>query len=298
VVGPPDEILTDRGTSYTAEIFGHFCDYFSIDKKFTYAHRHQSNPAEREGQEILRHLRAIVFDKRLKNRWSTLLPLVLYIYNCMFCFAIGTSPMRLRFGDTVTPFRGLLVQWDDITPDVAPTYESHIQQLSDDMTMIIQVCQQHQSEELAKRLRDTPLESDFYFAEGDFVCAKYPGRPPHKLSPRYRGPLVILNRRGDVYDCQDLLTQQVCHFHLDDLKMYVHDPRESREWVTAPDRDQYFVEAIVDHRGDPRRKSTLEFRVRWQGFGEEEDTWLLHRYVKDLEALTPYLLDHPELKMK
>ena len=110
VVGPPDEILTDRGTSYTAEIFGHFCDYFSIDKKFTYAHRHQSNPAELEGQEKLRHLRAIVFDKRLKNRWSTLLPLVLYIYNCMFCFAIGTSPMRLRFGDSVTPFRGLLVQ--------------------------------------------------------------------------------------------------------------------------------------------------------------------------------------------
>ena len=70
--------------------------------------------------------------------------------------------------------------------------------------------------------------------------------------------------------------------------MYVHDPRESREWVTVPDRDQYFVEAIVDHRGDPRRKSTLEFRIRWQGFGEEEeDTWLLHRYVKDLESFTP-----------
>ena len=54
----------------------------------------------------------------------------------------------------------------------------------------------------------------------------------------------------------------------------------------------------IYHRGDSRRKSTLEFRIRWRGFGEEEDTWLLHRYVKDLEALTPYLLDHPELRMK
>ena len=296
--GPPDEILSDRGPHYTAEIFDHFRQYFSIEKKFTYPHRHQSNPAERDGQEITRHLRAIVYDKRLKDRWSVLLPLVLYIHNCMWCFAIGTSPMRLRFGESVTPFRGLLVQWEDAPTPAEETYEAHIQQLSADLTMIVQVCQEHQSRELAKRLRASPEESDFYFHEGDFVTARYPNRPPHKLSPRYRGPLVVLNRRGDVYDCQDLLTQQVCHFHLDDLKMYIHDERESREWVTAPDRDQYFVDAIVDHRGDPRRKSTLEFRIRWRGFGEEEDTWLLHRYVKDLEALTPYLLDHPELRMK
>jgi transposase InsO family protein len=50
IVGPPDEILTDRGPAYIAEIFDHFRDYFSFEKKFTYAHRHQSNPAERGGQ--------------------------------------------------------------------------------------------------------------------------------------------------------------------------------------------------------------------------------------------------------
>jgi hypothetical protein len=49
------------------------------------------------------------------------------------------------------------------------------------------------------------------------------------------------------------------------------------------------VDSIVEHIGDPKLRSSLYFRIRWKGYDESFDTWLLHRYVKDLEALNEYI---------
>ena len=45
------------------------------------------------------------------------------------------------------------------------------------------------------------------------------------------------------------------------------------------DRDFYEVEAILRHRGNPRKKSTMQFLVKWQGYDESANTW---QSLKDL----------------
>ena len=67
--------------------------------------------------------------------------------------------------------------------------------------------------------------------------------------------------------------------------------------VAAVDTDEYVVEAIIDHRGNPNRRSTLEFLVRWLGYEPEEDTWLPWKNVKELAALDVYAAAHPELRL-
>ncbi|GKT31054.1 hypothetical protein ADUPG1_005738, partial [Aduncisulcus paluster] len=58
--------------------------------------------------------------------------------------------------------------------------------------------------------------------------------------------------------------------------------------MTGVDQEEYVVESIIAHRGGPRKKS-LEFQVRWLGYGPEDDTWESYDNVKELEALEKYL---------
>ena len=66
-------------------------------------------------------------------------------------------------------------------------------------------------------------------------------------------------------------------------------------YLAAADKDEFVVEMIVDHRGSIKKRSKMEFRVRWQGYDETEDTWLLWKEVKDLVALDIYIQNYAEL---
>ncbi len=50
--------------------------------------------------------------------------------------------------------------------------------------------------------------------------------------------------------------------------MYV-DPRD----ITLRDRDEFYVEKILAHRGDVGRLKTLVFHDKWRGFDESFKSW-------------------------
>jgi hypothetical protein len=39
------------------------------------------------------------------------------------------------------------------------------------------------------------------------------------------------------------------------------------------DHGEFIVEKILDHRGNHKNKSTLEFKVRWLGFEPEDEPY-------------------------
>jgi len=59
---------------------------------------------------------------------------------------------------------------------------------------------------------------------------------------------------------------------------------------TAPVLDSHFWEvlSIVAHRGTPRKRSKMVFKVRRQDFGPEDDTWVPYANVKTSRALLDY----------
>jgi hypothetical protein len=147
-------------------------------------------------------------------------------------------------------------------------------------------------------MKSTP-DDPTQFDVGQHVLVSYPNRPPNKLAPKWRGPLVVVEVKGNTYVCQDLCTHKVVSFHISRLKAYNMDSTPDVTAVAAVDQDEWEVEEIVDHRGPKhgRPKSKLEFRVRWKGFEPEEDTWLPYAEVRELQALDAYTANHPELRL-
>ena len=82
--------------------------------------------------------------------------------------------------------------------------------------------------------------------------------------------------------------------HVTSLKKFEYnkdrvDPRQ----VAMKEANVFDVEKIIEHRcKNPKRISTYEFRVRWMGYNESDDTWEPWSGLRDNEFLHKYLQDH------
>ena len=292
--GPPREIQSDNGPQYVAKIFENLTKFMDSGRKKTLAYRHESNGiVERSNQEVLKHLRAIVFDKRLKSSWSLSIPLVMRIMNSSTHSSTGNSPMRILFGDNISSNRGLLTTWNKLPEEIA--YEEYIQKLNDNLKTIIDASQKHQRTIVQRRLKKQP-EHPTEFQVGEYVLISYPdGNIPDKLTPVWKGPFVITERNHNTYTCQDMLTQKTTPVFVDRLKSYTHDGSMDIKDVALPDRDEYVVDRIIEFTGDPKKKRSLSFKVRWQN-ELSDDSWLPWEQVRDLAALDVFISDKPHLQ--
>eukprot|EP01042_Synura_sphagnicola_P002361 gene2361-2830_t len=97
-------------------------------------------------------------------------------------------------------------------------------------------------------------------------------KPPTKLHTPWRGPFRVINVNGAKYTLQDLVTMRNEDVHVSLLKPFHYDPAETDPLTVAlADSNSFIVERILDHRGDLRRVSTLEFKVKWLGY--ENPDW-------------------------
>ena len=102
-----------------------------------------------------------------------------------------------------------------------------------------------------------------------------------KLSPRFIGPLEILERIGTVtYRLALPPSMTGVHkvFHVSMLRKYTLDPAHVVDWGQIEvDTDETFKEGpvcIVDNRDQVLRRKTVRLvRVLWQQYGVEESTW-------------------------
>jgi transposase InsO family protein len=294
--GAPKFVRSDNGPQFTANLIKEFLRLVGSSPQYTIAYRHESNGiVERTNREVGRHLRSIVMDKRVKDQWSECLPFVQRILNSTVNRSIGTTPARILFGDAIHLDREIIR-----TPEVESheslqtTVEDYVQNLTRLQCAIVEASQEHMRAEVEHRLSKSP-ENPRSLNAGDYVLVSYPERAPNKLVPRWRGPMLVVSVQGSMCCVQDLRTLKHCDFHISRLKEYNMDQTPDPLQVAQVDDDEWEVSEIVDHRG--RNKKNFEFRVRWKGFGEKDDTWLPLKDCRDLEALDSYLQQHPGLKI-
>ena len=61
--------------------------------------------------------------------------------------------------------------------------------------------------------------------------------------------------------------------------------------VARRDRMEFFVESILDHRGNLSRMKEIEFLVRWLNFNDSHDSWEPYANLRDNQRLHVYLLE-------
>jgi transposase InsO family protein len=110
IFGCPSQIVSDRGTHFTAEIIQELMVLVGINHVLTLAASKQENAAvENANKRSQEYLRSMLFDNRILNRWSDVLPLVQRIMMAEPNDVIGVSPAQLLFGNSIQLDRGIFL---------------------------------------------------------------------------------------------------------------------------------------------------------------------------------------------
>ena len=110
--GAPMQILSDNGPQYVHELIKELLYLMGSDHELTTAYSHQENAlVERANKEVLRHLRAIIFNQKVITRWSLALPLVQSIINAELNSNTGCAPAQSIFGNSIDLDRGILLSF-------------------------------------------------------------------------------------------------------------------------------------------------------------------------------------------
>ena len=149
--------------------------------------------------------------------------------------------------------------------------------------------------------RDKQLQTDFHaLVEFDPTITEYPVNfyvlftPPvgrsDKLLPCHRGPYQVMDRANSIYTLEDLVSGKHITTHIHNLRPFNYDLDRTSPLTVAQHNEQEFVaESIISHHDNPNKRSTMEFKVRWAGFGESCDTWEPYKALVHADKLHDYL---------
>ena len=94
---------SDNGPQYVNATITELLRLLGTEHVRTIAHSHEENLiVERVNKEVMRHLRALVFDDKTFANWSLKLPLVQRILNSSEHESIGVSPAQLLLGNAIS----------------------------------------------------------------------------------------------------------------------------------------------------------------------------------------------------
>ncbi len=143
-------IRSDRGTQFVNAIISQLLSLLQIEHELSLAYSKEHNAiVERANKEVMRHLTAIIFDKRVSAAWSPeYLPLVQRIMNAKVHDTIGVSPAELLYGKAINLYTGFLSPFPTESlvkgPEeaVSGRLSDHIAELIAMQTMLIEVAKE------------------------------------------------------------------------------------------------------------------------------------------------------------
>lgn len=274
-------LISDPGSDLTSEVVEHLTAWYGIRHVFSLVNRHESNGVEGTNKSVLRHLRALVSDERVRDRWSdpAVLCLVQYMLNSQVSHETGVVPYHAHFGTE----DGTYLRLPEPSTPAANTQE-FVRLLDEDLRLIWDISRRHQSELADKRgVNDDPALQNQY-QPGDLVLLQRdPQAPlPEKLSFRYMGPYEVIAQSKNDVTCRHLCVKTVHTFHVERLKIF-SGTRADAERVAQLDHDQHEIADILYYRGDPEARRSMDFYVR---FADGDEKWV--PWSKDLFDSVPY----------
>lgn len=297
--GIPHSVVTDNGSQFINSLFDQLYSLTGISQIRITPYSHEENGmVERSIREVLRHLRCIVSDRRCHHRWSSVLPMVQRIMNTTINTVTQVSPAQLVYGTEANLNQSIFpvstTSASSNNSSSTTSMESIIAQRQALQAVALDVAQTLQRERDERHIAgqsqpatEFPLQS--------LVLVNPPSGilQPHdsKLHTYRSGPMRVIARNGDTYSVLDLVKKTPRDVHVSRLVPFIWDEkRVNPHTIALQDSQEFVIETIIDHvAGNSRNKNSYEFRVRWEGYGPEEDQWLAYQELKDTEQLAMYM---------
>ena len=303
----PARFTTDNGKNFKSELVESLFQLVGAEHHTTHAYSKQENAiVERDNKEIMRHLENIVFEKRVNNKWSKYLPIIMRIINSSIHSSTGLKPAEIVFPNGIQLDRNLFPN----NPSIM--LSSYMQDLEVSQAHIIAIAQHHLKErdekhkarKRAKKDKITPTT----YTVGSYVLAEHRNNslrrgPKCKVLPFLKGPLKVVHKKeNDHYALLNLVTQSVTDYHSSRLRPFLYDERTLTPLqVACTDSFQEFiVGSVVSFKGKASGSiKNLQFKVRWAGYDDpREDTWEPYSFLRDTDALQDFLWSHPSKAIK
>lgn len=289
-----EELRTDLGSDYTSKVVGFLMDWLGIRRTYAMVNNPQADGVEGTNKQVLRHLKAICWDERVKDRWSspTVLPIVQLIINESVSSESGVIPLHATFGDRDAIYFNIpaTIPLSDIT-------DKYVEELADNFQVIRSISAKYQEKLKEERLKDPLAVSRNKFQRGDFVLLLLEkSKLTDKLTPRNRGPYEVIGHEEYRVEVRDIINGNICHFNQNDLKLFVGTPEEAFS-AAQLDNDQHVVSKIIGHAGDIDERSKMEFYIlyadgdkRWLPLDKDINTSIyFESYCRSRSYLLPLL---------
>jgi transposase InsO family protein len=296
--GVPASIQSDRGPEFVNEIIDEFVKIIGTEHVRTMQYSKEENAVvESCNREILRHVRGLVYQIGNGNTWSRYLPLVQRILISEVHDSISVSPAQLLYGNAINLDRGIFLPFE-AAPKLNSLSKFTQEMLETQNKLLHESRKQQQAKRFAHLAKDRfQGEPTTQFPVNSFVLVQYPNNPitgkrgPSKLLTPLRGPLRIHEIIGNTYKLINLVNNKVETVNVTQLVPFYFDPEiHDPMHIAAKDYSELPIEQILTHRGDPARKSQMEFKVRWQGYTSLEDTWEPWKTLRNTPGLHAYLI--------
>jgi len=287
--GVPREIVSDRDPRFTAAFWSQF--FKRLGTKFnmsTANHPQTDGQSERANRTIEEILRCYVSPHH--DDWDDHLATLEFAYNDSIQASTGVTPFYANYGRH--PYSPLALFFPparkEAESESLQAFAARMQGLYRKVRLAILMAQKRQAAQANKNRRD--LE----FKVGDLVWLHASFRRSHmtvlnaraKLNPNWLGPFPVkrvISRAA--YELEFPLAYQKIHsvIHVSFLREHKdgklqfpgrpgHEPAPLPELIE--EEEHFVIEALLNHcytkvAGRP----TLQWLVRWKGYGESHDTW-------------------------
>ena len=266
-MGIPGCHISDGAPAFTSHELEAFLNAYDTEQMITHPNHPQSHGiVERVNKETKKHLMVLLNElpELAYEDWTEAIPMVEYRLNSAEHSSTGYAPCTLIYGtQSVEELQLMSKTALKSTND----FDRYLKELDYNFKVLRDASVKHQDYAALERYEKSVQKEPEPLSIGKYAL-KSQHSPPfqEKLRMKYTGQYRVTQKlRPDFYEILDLVQDQTENVHRMELLPINCDDDDMARREHAKDAKELFISEVLDHEGEPQKRSTVKFRCMVRG---------------------------------